>query len=252
VAANPTLTTSKVYDGTATAAVTAGAMSNKVAGDVVTLSADASYDNKNAGTGKTITVAYAISGTDATNYTKPANYVSNNGEILKMTQTVSWNQELGELQVSSEPILLTATSDKNLAITYQSNNSDLATVEGNILHLLASGSAIITASQEGNDTIAASNNIEKELTILTSIKVSDGVSINIFPNPVSDFLNISTNSSLINSIELKDVQGKIVFIHKDQIGFSNYQIDVTGMAEGVYLLLLKIEDKVLTKKLFIQ
>ena len=83
------LTLSKTYDGTTTAAVTAGALSGVVSGDAVTVSAVATYNTKDFGTGKTITVVYTLGGADSAKYIKPANYVVTNGEIIKATATVT-------------------------------------------------------------------------------------------------------------------------------------------------------------------
>jgi endo-1,4-beta-D-glucanase Y len=80
---NPTLTASKQYDGNATAAVTAGALSNKVGSDTVTVTAVANYDSADVGTGKTITVVYTLGGTSAGNYIKPDDYTVTNGSITK-------------------------------------------------------------------------------------------------------------------------------------------------------------------------
>ena len=82
-AANPTLTTSKQYDGLTTATVTAGALTGVVAGDVanVTLVPTANYTTTSVGTGKTINVTYALTGTAATNYSAPADYQTNSGVI---------------------------------------------------------------------------------------------------------------------------------------------------------------------------
>jgi hypothetical protein len=63
-----TVTTAKVYDGSAKAVVTAGTLSGVLAGETVSLVATAAYDNATAGTGKTITVSYSLNGPDAGNY----------------------------------------------------------------------------------------------------------------------------------------------------------------------------------------
>ncbi len=61
----------KVYDGTDTASVTYS--DNRVSGDVFTVSGTPTFNNKNVGTTKTVTVAgLAITGTDAANYTQNA------------------------------------------------------------------------------------------------------------------------------------------------------------------------------------
>ncbi|MEI2421195.1 YDG domain-containing protein, partial [Arthrospira platensis SPKY2] len=87
--ADPTLTRSKVYDGTTSAAVTAGALSGVETGDEVTVSAVASYDNAGVGTGKTITVVYTLGGADAGKYTAPAHFVVNDGEITSKALTIA-------------------------------------------------------------------------------------------------------------------------------------------------------------------
>jgi hypothetical protein len=60
----------KVYDGTTDARIATSDLNGKITGDVVTLaSGTASFDNKNVGTGKTVTVSgAALSGADAGNY----------------------------------------------------------------------------------------------------------------------------------------------------------------------------------------
>ena len=79
--AAPTLTKTKVYDNTTAATVTAGGLSGVIGGEAVTVSAAASYDDENVGTGKTITIVYTLGGADAGNYTKPGNETDATGVI---------------------------------------------------------------------------------------------------------------------------------------------------------------------------
>lgn len=80
---DPDITLSKVYDGTTTAAVTCGTLSGVVSGDEVIITAEATYNDANVATGKTITVHYTLSGADAGNYTVPADYEVTAGAITK-------------------------------------------------------------------------------------------------------------------------------------------------------------------------
>jgi hypothetical protein len=86
----PTITLTKVYDGTTTAAVTAGTLSGVATADVanVTLNTTATYDNKNAGTGKKITVTYSLTGSAAAKYTAPVSTSVTTGVITKNALTV--------------------------------------------------------------------------------------------------------------------------------------------------------------------
>jgi trimeric autotransporter adhesin len=72
----------KVYDSTLTASiVNSGSLNGAIGGDTVTFSAGtANFDNKNVGTGKTVTFSgFSLSGSDAGNYTlsQPSNTTAN-------------------------------------------------------------------------------------------------------------------------------------------------------------------------------
>jgi hypothetical protein len=85
---NPALTTTKTYDGLTAAQVTAGAITNKVGSEAVTVSAAANYDTKDQGSNKPITVAYTLGGGAMDNYLAPVDYVVNNGVIERRRLTV--------------------------------------------------------------------------------------------------------------------------------------------------------------------
>jgi hypothetical protein len=79
----------KVYDGNATATVTLS--DNKVSGDAVTDAyTSASFNDKNVGTGKPVSVSgVSISGADAGNYTLGNTTASTTADITGITLTVS-------------------------------------------------------------------------------------------------------------------------------------------------------------------
>jgi len=63
--------TTKEYDGDIDASISGAALSGVIKGETVTLGnhRDGTFNSKNVGTGKTVTTAMTISGTDASNYT---------------------------------------------------------------------------------------------------------------------------------------------------------------------------------------
>ncbi|GBU27110.1 hypothetical protein R84B8_00633 [Treponema sp. R8-4-B8] len=86
---NPTVTTTKQYDGTTTATITTlGTLNNKVVSDVVTVSAEANYNSADVGNNINITVVYSIEGTDKDNYIKPVNYTTS-GSIYPIAVTLN-------------------------------------------------------------------------------------------------------------------------------------------------------------------
>jgi hypothetical protein len=85
----PTLTLSKVFDTTTTAAVTAGTLVGVVSPDVVTVTAAANYATAAVGTGKTIAVVYTLGGADAAKYIAPVNYTVATGVITAVPVVVA-------------------------------------------------------------------------------------------------------------------------------------------------------------------
>jgi len=88
--ATPAIT--KEYDGTTAASLAAGnfGITGLVGGDQVTITGTASYDNKNAGTGKTITVTDpTLSGTGKDNYTLGTTSAGTTGAITTRSLTVA-------------------------------------------------------------------------------------------------------------------------------------------------------------------
>ena len=123
---DPTVTTTKFYDGTTTAAVTVGQLTNKVGSDTVNVDAVANYNSANAGEAYQITVVYHISGADAGNYLKPVNYTVS-GTITNVDGS---NKQTGAA-VSGNPAstFITTNSITIAAVTVTSPNPGNQTVE---------------------------------------------------------------------------------------------------------------------------
>jgi oligosaccharide reducing-end xylanase len=121
--ADPTVTTTKVYkSGDTTAAVTAGALTNKVGNDTVTVSAAANYNSANVADAKLITVIYTISGASADNYNKPVNYTVA-GTITKAAGAATSSQSGGNVTVSSKTANTITINTVNLSSTNPGNQT---------------------------------------------------------------------------------------------------------------------------------
>jgi len=64
----------KTYDGTTTAGVTAGALTNIIGSDMVNVTAVGTYNSANVADASQVTVVYTITGADVDNYIKPVDY----------------------------------------------------------------------------------------------------------------------------------------------------------------------------------
>ena len=177
---DPTITSSKVYDGNNTASVIEGFLSDVAPGDVgnVSISASATYSDASAGTGKTIIVRYILSGSAAGNYTAPADYVYS----VVAAQIVR-----KQLTIPSPTVITNKMVDgnTNAVISSTGNLSGLETVDASNVGLTAE--AHYDNSAVGiNKTItvvytltgsAADNYIAPLDYVISGAKVSDNITL---------------------------------------------------------------------------
>ena len=89
------------------------------------------------------------------------------------------------------------------------------------------------------------------MTYISSTGIWDNLSssINLYPNPVNDILNISSSDN-IKSLEIKDLLGRIVYSSLD-INSKSMSLNTSNFRNNVYLLSLIINDKLVIKKIII-
>ena len=78
-------------------------------------------------------------------------FVPSTFSISKANQVITWNQVFDLGCEGETTVVLTATSNSALPVSYTSSNSGIMTVSGNTLNLLNYGTATVTASQVGNN-----------------------------------------------------------------------------------------------------
>jgi hypothetical protein len=161
-------------------------------------------------------------------------------------------------QVSANSVttidLKTVTSDTdNLAaaivksVKSNSNPSAVsATINTNdelIITPLGNGTANIVVSFNSNGKV-----VDKTLSVTSSTSVLATAEVkklefSIYPNPVTDILNIRTQEKVLN-VSVYDMSGKLV-----NAPFSNGQVNVSMLPKGVYILMAKTEKAVYQQKL---
>ena len=98
--------------------------------------------------------------------------------------------------------------------------------------------------------VTPSDPIELYSTEFTCLSLStDDLLINkidIYPNPVYDFVNLNTNLKIIK-VEIYDVLGKKL----DFIKLDNKKIDMSNFNSGVYIINIKTEIGIIAKKIVV-
>lgn len=176
---NPALTAEKMYDGTTSAAVTAGSLNGVVAGDTVTVSAVATYNDTEIGIDKTITVAYTLGGANAANYIAPVSYTVNTGEITKAQLTIG------------DPTLI-LSEPSNIA-----GDTSIVVTAGSLVGIIE-GENVTVSAEAVYDTSALS--LMRPLTVVYTLAGGDS----------SNYIAPATNTNYIVNVQSSVDTGIII------------------------------------------
>jgi ELWxxDGT repeat protein len=97
--------------------------------------------------------------------------------VNKGSQTITFSA-LAPKTFGESAYTLGATSSSNLAVTYASSNTSVATISGATVTIVGAGTTIITASQAGNSNYNAANDVTQTLTV---IKANQAINFNALP-----------------------------------------------------------------------
>jgi hypothetical protein len=137
---------SKVYDRTTNATVSGASISGVVSGDSVNVIANGTFDSKNVGTAKTVTISYSLNGTAASKYVLDSSSSSITADITSAPLTVSG-----------------ATASNKV---YDGTNS--ATVSGSTLVGVYSGDSVSISNSGTFESINVGNGIAVTSTAILS------------------------------------------------------------------------------------
>ena len=181
---NPTLTTSKEYDRTTNAVVTAGSLTGVIDGGV-TASASANYDSVDIGTNKTITTTYSLSGANAGNYIKPVDYVVYSGIITTKQLTIN------------TPTLTTTK-------VYNANTTAVVTA-GSLSGILAGDTVTVSAVANYDTALPGTSKT------ITTVYTLGGASLANYTKPVNDINNTGVITAIvINTAAISGVTAPVV------------------------------------------
>lgn len=164
----------------------------------------------------------------------PANF-TNLLTVAKADQTILFNS-LPLKTFGDNDFAISASASSGLIVNFSSNNTSVATVSGNTIHIVGGGNALITASQSGNSNYNAAPDVSQTLTVRNS---GQTISFNPIPDKIygdQDFaLSATASSGLVVSFSsdnpaVATVSGNIIHIRgagtaivtATQSGDSNY------------------------------
>lgn len=140
----------------------------------------------------------------------------------------------------------------NLFFSAFTTKNNYAYISGDFSFTLDCGNSVsITtaagSNSGGNDAFTIKIAYGATLDTEESTKLSD--TIILYPNPVSNQLNISTNNQKINKITLSDFTGKNLDNIQVDLTKSTHNVDVSQLASGTYILTIFTEETIISKKI---
>jgi ubiquitin len=191
---------------------------------------------------------YAITSTlDNANY--DITFTGADFTITKANQIITFDS-LADVDLADATFTLNATASSGLTVSYSSSDTSIATIVGNEVTIIGVGSVTITASQAGNSNYEAATPVSQMLTITTlGINNNDLLlsEIGVYPNPSTHFIIIDLKNSTTAKVQVYDVIGKLIL--NVPAYNSNEKLDTSSFKTGVYLVKIKVDNKVVTKRI---
>lgn len=174
-----------------------------------------------------------VSGGTADNYA--FQYTSATLTVNKADQVITL-EPITDKKSDDAPFDVVASVDSGLELTF--DISGPATIEGTTVTLTGEGGeVVVTASQAGNENYNAAITSES-FTVANVLNVEDLVSeLVIYPNPVSDFIRINEDKGKVESVSIRDLNGR------ELIKSDKNQVDVTKLSIGAYLIEVTVNKK---------
>jgi PKD repeat protein len=138
-------------------------------------------------------------------------------------------------------------------VTFQLQNNATGT-----FHLSLAPSAKVltidtyyTASAGGIELFVPVNLVGDNLSVQNAVGVStysDDNSVQVFPNPATDIINVMFNNTEVSEIKLMNTLGQVVYTNTGH--FTNsIKINTFDFAKGIYTLSCKTKDGIVVKKI---
>ncbi|MEP5611898.1 MAG: T9SS type A sorting domain-containing protein [Cyclobacteriaceae bacterium] len=226
-------------------------------GDPLTYSASSSDENvvTVATAGSTLTITEAgfgpatitVTANDGSGVTTSDEFIVTVSEVFSTETDItafSLAQQTGAatIDATAHTVSIEVASGTNVTgLTPTIEVSAGASVSPTGAQSFANGTITYTVTAE--DGVTTQNWIATVTVEESALGLDDEIQINVYPNPVTDFINVASDQSL--SIKVVDIKGQKVLNQKSG---QNVSIDVRRFSPGAYLLMIRGEGVNTTRR----
>ncbi|OUS09595.1 hypothetical protein A9Q93_13660 [Nonlabens dokdonensis] len=188
----------------------------------------------NGGTEGTFRIGLSATGlilSPNTDYTIGCSYNVATGEVLWKTDPNAGNATIGSAFWVTNQVPLEIDF---LAFSTAANPNATPPVTAN------TSATTLTFKDYVSRAVATSNLLSNEDETL------DEVSVKIFPNPATDILNVSSPTQQLTSLEIVDLNGRL--IKSLEVNNTEVNANIEDLKPGLYILNISSNDTVITRK----
>lgn len=177
----------------------------------------------------------------------PADTSNDSPNTLIITQVAQLNQivsDPGDSACPGDTITLYAL---NPASEYLWSTGDTTWS----IQVTQSGAYSVTTTDALTCQSTAHDTIVFDPSLCTGISEEELQALNVYPNPAQDYIYIEYNSGYSNDayFELKDALGRTVILENVRQSNGRSEIDISGLASGLYMFTIFNDDQILTKRI---
>jgi hypothetical protein len=166
-------------------------------------------------------------------------------QVTKRDQTITF--DVKETVKVNDKITLSATASSNLDVTYQIVSGN-ATLDDNTVTFTEAGKVQIKAIQAGNNEYNATEKVVSiTVTKSTAIDNLSVIGAKIYPNPVTDILNIELPETDSYRVTVFNSTGDIVT--QQTASSVNTAIDMSEYNSGIYIIKVTTDNRSYTGKI---
>jgi|GEM_PF-1137392 len=165
--------------------------------------------------------------------------------IVGKEQTITFAVE--ETVKVNDKITLDATASSGLDITYDIVSGE-ATLDGNVVTFTKAGVVEIKATQAGNNEYKpVEKTVSVTVTKSTAIDNISAIGAKVYPNPVTNILNIKLPETDSYTVTIFNTTGDIVT--QKTVSSVNATIDMSAYNSGIYIIKVTTGNKSYTGKI---
>ena len=135
------------------------------------------------------------------------------------------------------------------------SNGQVTTLQGDQITVDLTMNVMINDAEVTSANILAENGVvhvidKVLLPAVLNVSEIETIKVDVYPNPSSDFINISYAENTINQLSIYDINGAL--IQNISPKSNNLMLDVTNYSKGNYVIVLSANDNVVTKRITIK